>query len=312
MEHRIPAVREHLHGTYFARNSPVFTVESGDIVDFETLEVGWRVQPLSADRPPVVMPKREAVDDGPALTGPVFIEGAEPGDTLEIAFLSFVPGDWGWTSAGGEANRVSGIAGVHEQKVSVFWDIDREKGLCRNQWGHEVPLRPFLGCVGVASDCHVRVPGWVPHPKAGGNLDAPILGAGSSLFLPVLVKGALFSVGDGHAAQGFGEIGGTAIECPMQSARMQLILHKGCTLSVPRALSEGRWHVLGTGESLESATEVAINGMLDLLTEKSGLSRPEALALASSVVDLKILQIVNPLKGVVASLRVAPECLRRL
>lgn len=222
---------------------------------------------------------------------------------LEVQLLSFRPGRWGWTSAGGPQTLMPGV-GVEEVKSSLFWELDGETGLARNQLGQEVALEPFFGTIGVASHDEEIVSGWTPHRRTAGNIDARALAAGSSLFLPIEVEGGLLSVGDGHGQQGDGELAGTAIECPMEEAEVRLILHPDLSLSSPRALTaDGDWVTFGLGETLDEAARAAVNAMLDLLMERTGRARSECLALATTIVDVRVTQMVNPLKGAHAILK---------
>jgi acetamidase/formamidase len=164
-----------------------------------------------------------------------------------------------------------------------------------------VKLNPFMGVMGMPPD----LPGI--HPTSpprfcGGNIDCKELLAGTSLHLPVSVPGALFSIGDGHAAQGDGEISGMAIECPMDRVEFRLILHPKLSLAAPRARLPNAWLTFGFDEDLDEATVMAVNGMLDLLMDRVSCSRKEALGLASVAVDLRITQIVNGVRGVHAVL----------
>ena len=305
MKHRLPATRPNLHGTYHRSNVPVLEVVSGDTISFETLEVGWRTERVVAGRPLQSVTDRDPVkDDGPALTGPVRVRGAMPGMTLEVRLLEFEPVGWGWTSAGGPRHRIPELTGVREEKTSLFWDIDSEAGTVSNQLGQVVPFKPFLGCVGVASEDSEREAGWYPHPRTGGNLDANLLTAGSSLFLPVEVEGALLSVGDAHAAQGCGEVSGTAIECPMKRAEIQVVLHPERQVRSPRAMCSEGWVTFGVSETLDQAAVEALEAMLDLVTEETTLSRSQAMAALSPCLDLRVTQMVNPRKGVHAVLTV--------
>jgi len=303
--HRLSAVRRNLHGTYHSDNKPVLCVESGDRICAQTLEVGWRTERVVAGK---VLEKIEdldsVLDNGPALTGPIYVNKANPGSTLEVQFLAFKPANWGWTSGGGAQQHISGLVGVEQEKTSIFWDIDSASGRVTNQWGHSVALSPFLGCVGVASSDKERMPGWWPHPRCGGNLDAKVLTAGSSLYLPVEVEGALVSVGDAHAAQGDGEISGRAIECPMEEVHFRLVHHPNLKIRTPRAKRNEQWITFGVAESLDEAASRAINEMLTLIVEGTQLTRSQALALSSVYVDLRVTQMVNPLKGIHAVLKV--------
>ena len=309
---RISATRESLHGTYHKSNSPILSIRSGDEVLLETLEVGWRTERVLPGKSlQTIQPRDPLLDDGPALTGPIFVEGARAGSTLEIQFLEFKPRDWGWNSGGGSVQRIEGLTGVDEEKVGVFWEIDRGHKTVTNQWGHSVELSPFLGCVGVASHDDERLPGWYPHPRCGGNMDANVLTVGTSLFLPVEVEGALLSVGDAHAAQGDGEISGTGIECPMEEVRLKIVLHPKLSICSPRAKRKHEWITFGMAETLDLAAVMAINAMLDLLQEHTDLTRSEALAVSSSCVDLRVTQMVNPLKGMHAVLTIPVASLRK-
>jgi acetamidase/formamidase len=289
----------------------VLRANSGDIISFETLEVGWRTERVVAGKEVASVPDRHAVfDNGPALTGPVYVNGAHPGSTLEVKFLSFQPVGWGWTSAGGPHHSIPELSGVKDRKASLFWDIDTARETVSNQLGQTVPFRPFLGCVGVASRDEERLAGWYPHPRTGGNLDATVLVAGSSLFLPVEVEGALLSVGDAHAAQGDGEVSGRGIECPMESADIQVFVHQNQTCSTPRALTEEGWVTFGIAETLDEASVIALEAMLDLVTERVDLDRSEALAVLSSCLGLRVTQMVNPRKGIHAVLTVPLDNLK--
>jgi acetamidase/formamidase len=170
-----------------------------------------------------------------------------------------------------------------------------------NQHGYEVQLRPFLGVMGMPPD-EPGLHSTGPPRATGGNMDCKELIAGSSLFLPIAVSGALFSTGDGHAAQGDGEVSSTAIECPMDRAVLTFILRPELHLSLPRANTPAGWLTMGFDEDLNEAMFLALEGMLDLMCEQYQFNRKEALALASIVVDLRITQIVNGVWGVHAVL----------
>jgi acetamidase/formamidase len=162
-------------------------------------------------------------------------------------------------------------------------------------------MRPFLGVMGLPP----AEPGrhsTAPPRATGGNLDCRELVAGTTLFLPVAVEGALFSTGDGHASQGDGELSGTAIECPMDLAALTFDLRDDMPITTPRALTPDAWLTFGLDEDLDQAMYQAANAMLDLLMELHAVDRPAALALASTSVDLRITQVVNGVKGVHAIL----------
>ena len=289
-----------LHGVFSRDLPPVLTIESGDTVVLRTLDAGWSLEPHRA--PGVrgrVMQHRDA---GHALCGPVLVRGAEPGMTLEVRVGRLRPAAWGWTRAGGndtDLNRRLGVAG--EPAHFALWRLDPDRAEGTDHLGHTVRLRPFMGIMGMPP----AEPGrhsTVPPRTCGGNIDCRELVSGSSLFLPVPVPGALFSAGDGHAAQGDGEVSGTAIECPMEVCELTLVLHPELAISTPMAETPAGTLTFGFDADLNEAMAVALEAMLDLMGPRLDLGRREALALASTVVDLRITQVANETWGVHALL----------
>ena len=306
--HTILPTRENLHGTFSREYPPILTIEDGDTVVFQTLDAGWNREAEAQenakwdDPTRKFQPRDPEKDGGHALCGPVFVRGAEPGMTLEIGIGAIVPGTWGWTASGGwdsVFNRALGVADI--PGVYHNWTLDRESGRATNQHGHSVSLRPFMGVMGNAP----HEPGFLstaPPRTVGGNMDCKELVSGTRLFLPVAVAGALFSVGDGHGAQGDGESSGTAIECPMEKVEMTFRLRPDLKITTPRAETPSGWITLGFDEDLNQATFKALNAMIELIGEHYGLERTDALALASLAVDLRVTQIVNGVQGVHALL----------
>lgn len=295
-------IRETLHGHFSRDLPPALTIDSGDTVTFRTLDAAWCVGPPSSagpDRKPQKFgPLDRETDAGHCLVGPVAIRGAEPGMTLEVQIEEIRAGDWGWTSAAGWDHPVHRRLGLAEgEEAYHLWTLDADRGVGRDQFGYEVRLRPFMGVMGMPPDEPGRH-STAPPRATGGNLDCKELVAGTSLFLPIAVSGGLFSVGDGHAAQGDGEVCVTAIECPMERVRLTFRLHEAMPLAAPRAKTENAWLTFGLHESLEEANYRALDEMLTLLGELYGLDRRHALALASLVVDMRVTQIVNGVQGV--------------
>ena len=277
--HELPLDASVLHGHFSRDLSPVLTVEPGDSIRFSTPNAGWRV---GRDEP---FPQRDPeLDVGHALAGPIEVRGAKAGRALAVHVDEVRPGPWGVTIGGpGHA---------------VEWDLDGEVG---RALGLTVRLAPFLGVLGMPPDedgVHSTIP---PRP-CGGNIDCKELVAGTTLYLPIPVDGALFSAGDGHAAQGDGEISGTAIEAPVE-AQVTLDVRDDLELTMPIARIDGAWLTFGFDEHLGLAAKSAADGMLDLIEREHGLSRDDALALASVVVDLRVTQVVNEKLGVHAVLR---------
>ena len=226
--------------------------------------------------------------------------GAEPGMALAISVLELETERFGWTAvAATPLNAALGVSDGKDYRMS--WELDPAAGIARNDNGLRVRMRPFLGVMGVAPAEPGRHSTSPPRP-AGGNIDCRELVAGSILELPVLVPGALFSTGDGHAAQGDGESSGTAIECGMARVRLRFDLLPEQRITMPRAHTPAGFITFGFDEDLDTAMEVALSAMLDTLCERHELSRREALALASSVVELRVTQVVNGVRGVHALL----------
>jgi len=303
--HQIEPERATLHGCFSRDATPILTIESGDTVIFRTLDAGWNLGAVWAGYPPDVErkfePRDPERDSGHCMCGPIGINGAGPGMTLEIRIGEIRPGNWGWTAAGGWKHDVHERLGMLERESWLRWNIDASAMTARNQFGHEIALRPFMGVMGMPTD----EPGLLPTPpprRTGGNLDCKELVSGTSLFLPIEVDGGLFSVGDGHARQGDGEVCVTAIECPMERVELTFVLHKNMPLRMPRARTEEGWLALGLHEDLQEATYLALEGVLDLMTEQFAVDRSDAFALASLVVDMRITQIVNGVRGVHAVL----------
>ena len=294
-----------LHGAFSREIAPVLTVDPGDTVRFRTLDAGWNLEPrLSTryeDKPRQFWPRPPGQETGHALIGPVAVRGAQPGMTLGVHIGSVRPGTWGFTAVGGWPHYVNHRLGVAQEGTFLLWTLDAEAMLGRNQHGQSVALRPFFGVMGMPPaepGLHSTVP---PRPT-GGNLDCKELVAGSTLYLPIAVPGGLFSAGDGHARQGDGECSVTAIECPMEAVDITFSLHPELHLAMPRAHTPAGWITFGLHEDLNEAALQALEGMVDLLGELHGFDRHQALGMASVLVDLRVTQMVNQVKGVHAVL----------
>lgn len=295
--------RRTLHGHFSRELPPVLTINSGDTVQFRTLDAGWASgPPTGTDEPrPKFEPRTEGLDDGHALCGPIEIRGAKPGMTLEVQIDEVVPEAFGWTVAGNWSNPVNDYLGVADRGIMLRWTLDVEKMVGRDQFGHQVALRPFMGVMGMPPD-EPGVLSTTPPRVTGGNIDCKELVAGSTLYLPIAVEGGLFSVGDGHGLQGDGEVSSTAIECAMERVVLTFRLHENMHIETPRAHTQAGWITFGFSEDLNEATHIVLEAMLQLIEEKHGIERPMSLALASLLVDLRVTQIVNSVRGVHAVL----------
>jgi acetamidase/formamidase len=279
--HEIPLERRTLHGHFSRELEPIVSVDPGDSIAFQALNAGWRWEATRE----FFEQKDPTLDDGHALIGPIEVRGARAGETLAVSIDEVVPGGWGVTFGDG---------------VAFGWTI--RDGHATNERGVTVAIEPFLGVIGMPPP-EPGVYSTGPPRRWGGNIDCKLLVPGSTLYLPIPVDGALVSAGDGHAAQGDGEVSGTAIECPLERARLTLALRDDLELRMPIARIGQRWVSFGFDEDLDTAAGLAVETMLDLMERELGTDRKHALALASVVVDVHVTQLVNGAKGVHAVLR---------
>jgi acetamidase/formamidase len=298
--HHLAASVETCHWGYFEGGlPPALTVAPGDRVTFETVSGGPDVLP-----PPGFTVPPELLDiharaarplPGHILTGPVAVEGAQPGDVLEVRILEVEPRlDWGYTAI----RPLAGTLPDDFPDTHIFHSaIDIAARRARLPWGQELELRPFFGVMGTAPPPQWgKITSLVPRAM-GGNLDLKELVAGTTLFLPVFVPGANFSCGDGHGAQGDGEVCVTAIETGL-TGTFEFHVHRGAPLARPRAETPTHVVTLATDPDLDRCAEIALRDMIGVIAERTGLTRPEAYALASLAADLRITQTVNGHKGV--------------
>lgn len=279
---------------------PVLTVDPGDTVLLRSLDATGHLerQKIPGETVPTMITQRR----GHCLTGPIAVRGARPGDVLAVSFVSMRPDDWGWTVAAARDTPLTRRLGLHEGPPAwLLWQIDADAGVATDNHGHQVKIAPFHGVTGLAWDEpgeHSTIP---PRAVGGGNIDCKELVAGSVLYLPVTLPGALLSVGDGHAAQGDGEVAGTAIECGM-TTELQLDLVSGRPGQGLHAETPAGWITFGFSPDLNTAMYDALDAMLSWLMAVYGLGKAEALALASPVVDLRVTQVANESWGVHAVL----------
>jgi acetamidase/formamidase len=278
--HELPHERRTLHGHFSRDLAPVLTIDPGDSVAFSCPNAGWRV---SSDE--TFEPRDEWLDAGHALIGPIEVRGARAGSTLVVQVDEVRPGPFGETFA---------------RDTHVEWTLDSDEGSGVDDRGTTVRLAPFLGVIGMPPD-EDGIHSTGPPRRWGGNIDCKELVAGATLYLPISVDGAHVSAGDGHAAQGDGELSGTAIECYVERAQLTFDL-SDLELRSPIARTPDAWLAFGFDEDLDLAAEQAIGTMLDLLEREHGIERGYATALGSVAVDLRVTQIVNGVKGVHAVL----------
>ena len=310
--HHLPASPETIHWGFFdAQLPPVRTVRSGDTITIDTISGGPEVL---ADCPYPTLPEHPGVLKALTpklglhiLTGPVAIEGAAPGDMLEVQIEKIeLRQDWGW-------NLIKPLLGTLPEDFPferlVHLPLDRAQMTSTMPWGTKVPLAPFFGVMGVAPPPEYGAISTIEPREHAGNIDNKELTEGTSLFLPVWADGALLSVGDGHAVQGDGEVNLTAIETAL-TGTFRLVLHKGKGLTFPRITTASHFIAMGMDPDLDDAAKQALREMIKWIGELSGLKPADAYMLCSLACDLRVTQTVDGNKGVHAMLArsLLPEC----
>lgn len=291
-------------GYYSAASKPVLRIKSGDTVRMETVSTGSPARFEAAGVPPEEISSalrviyKEVTDKGPGghiLTGPVYVEGAEPGDVLEIRIQKIeVASSFAYNGFRPGAGFLPDDFPMAHMKII---QLDRKRMMARFSDSIEIPMRPFFGSMGVAPpDVNGRINSGPPWIHAG-NLDNKRLVEGTTLFIPVHAKGALFEVGDGHAGQGNGEVDITAMETAL-TGTFQFVVRKDMRLKWPRAETPSHFISMGIHEDLTEAAKIAVRETIDFLSTEKHLSREEAYMLASVAVDFEITQLVDGNKGV--------------
>lgn len=289
-EHVIDSTR--IHHQWDADLEPALVINTGDVVHYD-LKVAGESQVWPGASYPECKFDFDTIYN---LSGPLFVNGAEPGDTLEIEILDLRPGDWAWTAF------LPGLGLLPEDFPDGYVrTFDLTKGPTTTLVpGVEIPIAPFLGVLGNHPGEPVRQLPFPPH-HGGGNMDNRHLTTGVTLWLPVFARGALFSCGDPHAAQGDGEVCVTAVECPM-AASLRFTLRKQMStvpsFRVPPAAVSSRYSAgyhatMGIDSDLMAGAKTATRAMIDWLVAEHGLSREDAYVLCSAVADLKIFEIVD-------------------
>ncbi len=277
--------------------------DQGDTVEFFT-KAGIAKDKILPDQLSV---KAKAKKTGPGphvITGPVFVEGAEPGDVLEIKTLKLdyrVP--YGVIS---NRHAKGALPGEYPENNAPIYtkviplDIDRKVGIFRPVNGRpniEIPLKPFMGIMGVVPANREEAVNSVPPGIYGGNIDIKHIGEGTSLYLPVQVPGALFYAGDPHCAQGNGEVALTAIECSL-TPTFELVVHKDMNLDTPMAETPEAWLAIGLDKDLDEAMKKSVRESLRIVEQKYGLTKQDALLLGSAAIDFEVSQVVDIVKGI--------------
>ncbi len=299
-QHHLKASPETCHWGWFdAGMAPVMTIASGDRVTVETVSgapedlpgEGYHIPPELLD----IHKRSERRMPGHLLTGPIAVDGAEPGDVLEIRLLDIkLRQDWGYT-------KVRPLAGAlpedFDEPDRMTVDLDAERNIGRLPWGTELPLRPFFGVIGVAPPSGWGAISTIQPRKNGGNLDNKELIAGTTLYLPVWTKGGKLSFGDGHGVQGDGEVCVTAIETALEG-EVEVHLRKDLSWDYPRAETPEARITMGMNADLDNAASHALRQMIDWIVDTTNLSRSQAFMLMSLAADVRVTQLVNQEKGI--------------
>ena len=298
--HELPAAPPNIHwGYHDAALPPVLQVASGDTVHL-TSWAAADANALPPDRSLVQPGHLEALrmcEPGPAThmrTGPVHVEGAEPGDVLQIDLLDIALNDrWGYV----QIRPLRGtLPDEFDRRAIIHPEIDIQRRTARLPWGTEIALAPFFGIIAVAPPPHWgRVPSIQPR-KFGGNMDNKELQAGTTLYLPVFNEGALFSAGDGHAVQGDGEVCITALETGL-TGTFRLTVRKDLGYACPFAESPTHLISIGLHEDLDEAARIAVREMIDHICRRTSLDREQAYMLCSLAGDVRVTQLVDGEKG---------------
>ena len=294
-------------GWYDATGEPVLRVSSGDEVVVRALSTcrpaslvragldSTRIERLAND----IYAARPTMKTGPGghiLTGPIYVEGADSGDVLEVRFKSIRPAiDYACNSFGPRSGFLP--EDFPGQSKSRIIELDTIHNLGHFSDGIVIPLHPFFGSVGVAPPASYGRLNSAPPGIHAGNLDNKELVAGTALFIPVWAKGALLNIGDGHAGQGNGEVDITAMETSL-IGRLQLIVHKNMHLQWPRAETPTHYIAMGTDSALVKATKTAVREAIQLLVDMKGMKREDAYQLVSVSSDVDVTQLVDGTVGV--------------
>jgi acetamidase/formamidase len=292
-------------GYYWSQAKPVLRIKSGDTVEIQTLltnspdRLAAAGVPDAQVEPALKTIYAEVKEHGPGghiLTGPIYVEGAEPGDTLEVRIRKI---DYQIPYAYNSFRPTSGVLTAEDfsKGAMKIIPLDTARGVAKFADNIEIPLRPFFGSMGVApAEAAGRVSSAPPGLHAG-NLDNKDLVAGTRLFIPVFVQGALFETGDGHAGQGNGEVDITALETSL-TGTFQFVVRKDLKLKAPRAETPTHWIAMGLNPNLDEALKMAVRETIDFLVTEKHMAREDAYMLASVGVDFNVTQAVDGTKGV--------------
>jgi acetamidase/formamidase len=274
------------HNRWSSAIEPVLRVPSGSVIQVSTEEASDQQLNINSTLEDL---KNLSFDPIHPLTGPVYVEEAKLGDILKVTLHKIEMGDWGWTAI------APGFGFLSEQFTEPYlktYELGKDKKSVQFSEGINIPLKPFPGVMGVAPATDSML-STIPPRANGGNMDDPNMTEGTVLYFPVFVEGALFSIGDAHAAQGAGEVCGTAIEAPMNILYEVEVLKGGRSFEEPQYETADHYAVTGFGKTIDEAAKKATRYMIDYLVAEHGMNPNDAYALCSLAGDLKIAEVVD-------------------
>lgn len=276
---------ENTHNKFSSTIAPVLTVKSGAIIEAYTQEASDGQFSLNS-----TLEALDSLDFGPIhpLTGPVYVEDAQVGDVLKVTLHKIELGDWGWNAI---TPGFGFLADKIDTKYLKLYELGKHRKKVPFNDDIEIELNPFPGVMGVAPDTTALL-NTIPPRANGGNMDDPNMTEGTVVYFPVFVAGGLFSIGDGHAVQGLGEVCGTAIECPLRIV-YQIELLKNKKIAEPQYETETYYATTGFAPTLDEAAKKATLYMINYLRQEQGLSIEDAYALCSLQGDLQIAEVVD-------------------
>jgi len=286
-------------GRFDPGRPPIVTIDSGDVVVYENTWTHFlnRLQPGVAIERLAELRRAGAGRGVHSIIGPIAVAGAEPGDLLEIRFLTLRTIDFGANFHNASDLRTGALPDEFAHGHIHYFDLDGDDGYVTFNEHIKLELRPFQGTFGVAHPSGEAVSSVAPGQHAG-NIDVKEMTAGSTLFVPVWQPGGLLFTGDSHALQGDGEVNITALETAMEEVRIQVILHKRAGYAWPMIETPTHWLMLGIDESLNEALRIALRNTIDFLVAQAALSRDDAYGLASLAVDFRVSQMVDVNNGI--------------
>lgn len=274
------------HSSWSSTIDPLLKVEPGAVIEVATEEASDQQLSLESTVEDI---ENLSFDPIHPLTGPVYVEEAEPGDVLKVKLHKVELGSWGWTGI------IPGFGFLEDEFNEPYlktFEFDENSKTAAFSDSIDIPLEPFPGVMGVAPATDSML-STVPPRANGGNMDDPHMAEGATVYFPVFVEGALFSIGDAHAVQGLGEVCGTAIEVPMRIVYEIDVIKDGRKIQEPQYETDEYYAVTGFGETIDEAAKKATRYMIDYLENEHGMDRNDAYALASLAGDLKIAEVVD-------------------